>query len=104
MSSRDSPLPAPAGWPPSTGIGVETRGHRRRRRRAEVARVERLDVGRGERLQLEHRDVLAGAEVAGAVEAEGAVGVRDLVVRQAAVLRRRVLGAPRRGSAIQPDA
>ena len=63
--------------------------------RAEVALVERLEVGHRERLQLEDRDVLAGAGVAGAVEAEGAVRVRDLVVGQAAEL----LGRVRRGGA-----
>ena len=91
MSRSDSPLPAPVGWPPSTGNGGEAAGHRGRRRRAEVALVERVDVARGERLELEHRDVLARADVVRAVQAEGAVRVRDLVVRQAAVLRRRRL-------------
>ena len=104
MSSSDSPLPAPAGWPPSTAMVLRRPAIAVAASRAEVARVERLDVARGERLELEYRDVLAGAEVVRAVEAEGAVGVRDLVVRQAAELRRRVLGGRRKGSAIQPDA
>ena len=51
---------------------------------AEVAGVERLDVRAREGLELVEGDVLAGAEVAAAVEPEGAVAVGDLVVGQAA--------------------
>ena len=104
MSSNDSPLPAPSGCPPSTEIGVEAGGHGRCGRRPEVARVKGVDVAGVERLQLEHRDVLARADVVRAVEAERAVGVCDLVVGQAAELRRRVLGAPSTESAIRPGA
>ena len=85
MSRMDSPLPGPAGWPPST-LTVHAAEHRGGLRRAEVAGVERLEVGRRKRLELVDRDVLAGAGVAGAVEAEDAVGVGDLVVGQAAEL------------------
>ena len=63
---------------------VEAAEHRRSAGRAEVARVEGLEIARRERLQLVDGDVLARAGVAGAVEAEDAVRVGDLVVGQAA--------------------
>ncbi len=62
--------------------------HRARRRGAVVAGVEALNVRAGEWFLLEHPDVHPGAGVPGAVEAEGTVGVGDLVVRQAPIFER----------------
>ena len=87
-SRIDSPEPGPLPGPPSTLIGVQAAEHRRGLGRAEVARVEGLEVARRERLQLVDGDVLADAGVAGAVQAEDAVRVRDLVVGQAAEVLR----------------
>ncbi len=59
---------------------------------AEIARVEVLHVGRQERLQLVHGDVLALSEVSCPVKPESTVGVGDLVVGEPAGSLRVLLG------------
>ena len=92
---------------------VQAAEHGRRLGGAEETGVERAHVGVGERLELVQRDVLALAEVAVVVQAEGAVGPRDLIVGQPVVLlgirgrggagRGRAGGVSERGRQGRPD-